>query len=482
MDQQQHQQRPVVAQHAQDAESGAGEDSEKDAGNAIHAAAGVYGVRNEAAKAPRPWQQRRRVLSLAPTAELARRAAHAKIPGLVCAASFRSVVHFALALAVAGCSRDPASAGSRAAPALAPPRPVQLAPVAKGTLPRTVSVNGTLAADEQAVVGFKVAGRLGSLRVDLGARVRKGDELARLDPTDYDLRVKQAEAALQQARARAGVPLEGDDDRFDAEQTALVRQAAAVLEEARTRLERQRSMWTQKLIGDAELEPVVMAFKVAETRHQDAREEVRTRQAVLIQRRSELASARQQLTDTVLLAPFDGAVRTRHTSAGEFLAVGAPVVTLVRMHPLRLRLPVPEREAAGVREGQDVSLEVEGLAGTFQGRIVRLSPVVEEGNRTLLVEAEVPNETGALRPGGFARARVVTAPDDVLLVPTSAVVSFAGIEKVLLVKDGKALERRIQTGRSAGDQTEVVEGLGGSEQVILAPGNLVTGQPVAIKP
>jgi RND family efflux transporter MFP subunit len=387
----------------------------------------------------------------------------------------------ACATLLVACSRDASRSTSRAAPGDAlPARPVRLVPVVEGTLLRTVGVNGTLAADEQAVVGFKVPGRLGSIRVDLGFRVRKGDELARLDPTDYDLRAKQAEAALHQARARSGLSLEGDDDRFDPEQTALVRAAIAVLEEARMRLDRQKSMWEQKLIGDAELEPVVMAFKVAETRHQDAREEVRTRQAVVVQRRSELASARQQLTDTVLLAPFDGAVRTRHASFGEYLTVGAPVVTLVRMHPLRLRLPVPELESAGVHEGQDVSLGVEGVPGTFHGRIVRLSPVVEEGNRTLLVEAEVPNDTGILRPGAFARASIVTAPDTVLLVPATAVVSFAGIDKLLQVKEGRVVERRVQTGRTAGEQVEVVEGVAAGDQVIAVPGNLVTGQPVTV--
>ena len=77
---------------------------------------------------------------------------------------------------------------------------------AVGQLPRTVTVTGTLAADEEVVAGFKVAGRVSEIAVDLGSLVRKGQVLARLDPTDFRLRVEQAEAALRQVRAGLGLP------------------------------------------------------------------------------------------------------------------------------------------------------------------------------------------------------------------------------------------------------------------------------------
>jgi RND family efflux transporter MFP subunit len=365
----------------------------------------------------------------------------------------------------------------------APPRQVRVVAAAQESVPRTVVATGTLAAEDQVVLGAKVAGRLAELAVDLGTRVRKGAVVARIDPGDYRLRVEQAEAALQQARARLGLRPDGKDDRVDPEQTALVRQARAVLDEAKLTRERSERLAQQELIARSQLDAAVAALKVAEGRYQDAIEEVRNRQAVLAQRRSELELARQQLADTGLVSPIDGAVSQRQASVGEYLAPGAPVATLVRLHPLRLRLAIPEREAANVRIGQPVKLTVEGDATEHGGRVARLSPAIQEQNRTLTIEAEIPNEKGLLRPGSFARASIVTqAAQAVVTVPASALISFAGIDKIISVKDGKSVERRVQTGRREHGRVEIVSGLTAGEPVVAEPGNLTGGQAVAVIP
>src|SRR5439155_13699379 len=118
-------------------------------------------------------------------------------------------------------------------PAGPPPREVKIAPAAERTVARTVSATGTLAADDQVVLGTKVAGRLAEITVDLGSRVRRGQMVGKLDQSDFKLRVEQSEAALQQARVRLGLPPTGSDERVDPEKTAIVRQARAMLEDAR---------------------------------------------------------------------------------------------------------------------------------------------------------------------------------------------------------------------------------------------------------
>jgi RND family efflux transporter MFP subunit len=269
----------------------------------------------------------------------------------------------------------------------------------------------------------------------------------------------------------------------DAEQTALVRQARAVLDEARLNRERMARLAEQQLVARAQLDTAVAGEQVAEGRYQDALEEVSNRQAVLAQRRSELELARQSLADTVLTAPIDGMIRERRAAVGEYLAAGAPVATLVRVHPLRLVLAVPERSAIGIRIGQEVRVGVDGDPTTYRGRVARLSPSIQEQSRTLAVEAEVPNERGTLRPGAFARADIVVAADQpTVFVPASAIVVFAGIEKVLTVQDGQAVERRVQTGRRETDRVEIVSGLTAGEAVVVEPGNLVGGQRVTVQP
>jgi len=360
-------------------------------------------------------------------------------------------------------------------------RQVRVVAAAQTEAARVVSASGTLAADDQFVLGTKVVGRLGEIHVDLGSRVKKGQAIARIDPSDYRLRVEQADAALQQSRVRLGLPAAGNNDKVDIEQTSLVRQAAAVFKEARLSHDRMVELWERKLIARAELDTAVSQLAVAEGRYQDAIEEVRNRQAVLVQRRSELEIAGQQLADTAIVSPIDGAVSERQAAVGQYLPAGAPVVTLVRTHPLRLRLAVPEREARLVRVGQTVDLTVEGDPSKYQGRVARLSPAIAESNRTLMIEAEVPNGQGALRPGSFAKADIVIESGQrIVTVPQDAIVNFAGIEKVLTVANLTAVEKRVRTGRRIDDRVEIVEGLAVGDEVVVRPGNLVGGEPVQV--
>jgi membrane fusion protein, multidrug efflux system len=384
-----------------------------------------------------------------------------------------------LCLSAAGCTGG--RADSR--PSADAPRRVQVVKAEKRLIPRTVVAVGTLAAEERAELGFKVPGRLARWDVDLGSRVTAGAVLAQLDARDYELRRDRARAALEQARARLGLPVGGDDDGLDPEGVGVVRQAKARLDQAKVTLERSRELRDQGILAQAEYDTSQAAFRVAESLYNDSLEEVNNRRGILAERRSDLALVEQQLTDSRLVAPFSGAVQQRRANLGEYLAAGAPVLTLVKLTPLRLRLDVPEREALNVREGQAVAVRTEGATDAWPGRIVRLSPAIEEANRSLIVEAEVDNSKGLLRPGSFARAEIQTeSGGDSVVVPATALVLFAGIEKVVTVREGKALERPVTTGRHAGDAVEILSGLEQGESVVVKPGNLTTGAAVEVAP
>ena len=360
------------------------------------------------------------------------------------------------------------------------PRQVKTAVVAETPFGETVTANGTLAAFDQTTASVKVPGRLRAISVDLGSVVARGQVIAQLEPEDYKLRVQQSEAALAQARARLGLTPDGTDDKVDPEQTATVRQARAVLDEARFSRERAAKLVEQGVVAKADFDAADSTFKVAQGRYQDAYEEVRNRQGILAQRRSEVALARQQLKDTAVYAPLDGIVQEKRASVGEYLAAGAPVVNIVRMDPLRLRAEVPERDAHNIHLGQNVRVTVEGDANAYIGQIMRLSPVIAEQNRMLMVEADVRNN-GKLRPGSFAHAEIVTNDAKMAVtVPNNAIVTFAGIEKVIVVQNGKALEKPITTGRRSTDFTEIVAGVNAGEHVIVDPGNLQSGQDVQV--
>ncbi len=362
----------------------------------------------------------------------------------------------------------------------AAPRAVRVARAEVRGMERAVAVTGTLAAQEQSTLGAKVSGRLQRLLVDVGSVVREGDLVAQIEARDYELELQQAAAALAQARAGLGLPLDGKDDRVELEGITAVKQAKAVFDEAAKNRDRVAKLSQAGIASQSELDTVEATYTVALTKFDTAREDSRTRIAVLAGRRAAYETAQQQLTDTAVRAPYDGAVQSRPASVGEYLAVGTPIVRLVKTDPLRLRLEVPERQAMLVRTGQLVRLTVEGNTNIFTGRIARLSPALSELDRMLLVEADVPS-CGVLRPGLFARAEVIVNDrEEGVSVPANSLVTFAGIEKIVTIKDGKALEKTVTTGRRGSDWMEVVSGLAAGDTIVLDPGGLRTGQPVSV--
>lgn len=382
-----------------------------------------------------------------------------------------------------GCGKDagatPAEKATEA-PKSRAPKQVELVRAELRDMERTLVVTGSLAAEDQVTVSTKVAGTVASVAVDLGSAVTRGQAIAQLQTTDFQLRVEQAASALSQARALLGLSPDGEEVDVSVEQTSSVKQAQASLDQAKLSLERARSLVEQRLIARAEFDSANTDFVRAQAALDNAREEVRNRLAVMRQRRSELLLARQQLTDTTLRSPLDGIVQAKQTSLGEYLSVGSPVATIVRVNPLRLKVEVPERDASSVRVGQAVRVNVDGQSEHFMGQVARLSPTLSEQSRTLMVEAEIQNP-GQLLPGSFVKAEIlVGAGARVLTVPSAAVVTFAGIEKVITVEAGKAVEKTIVTGRRTTELTEIVSGLTPEDTVVAKPGNLQHGQPVIV--
>lgn len=388
-----------------------------------------------------------------------------------------------ICLFIAGCSPEENAGGKQKPEAkfTGPPKAVRVAVVGRVPMERLVIANGSLAALEQSTLSVKTPGRVQSTPLDLGSRVRRGEVVAQIERQDYELKLRQAEALLGQARARLGLTLEGGPDAVELEKTSTVKQARAVFDEAAKNRERIEKLSEKGISSQSDLETARANYEVAANKYQAALEEVRDRIAQLAQRRAEVDIARQQLSDTAITAPFDGMVQERKANIGEYLNVGAAVATLVRTDPLRLRVEVPEREAPGIRAGLKVRLSLEGDTNQYAGEITRLSPAISDQSRMLMVEADVKNN-GSLRPGSFARAEIIVEEHQpTMAVPRDALLTFAGIEKVFLVKEGKAVEKTVNSGRRTGEFVEIARELKMGDVVVLNPGNLQSGQPVTVE-
>ena len=357
---------------------------------------------------------------------------------------------------------------------------VRVAQVQKLRAEETVAATGSLVALDRAVLSAKVPGRVAAIVVDMGEVVKEGDLLAQIEKRDYELRLLQAEAALAQARALLGLVLTGEEDKAEPEKTSIVKEARARLNEAEKNRNRSVALREEGVIPDADVETAEAAHQVALSRYDEATHEAKNRIATLKERQAQLAMAEQQLKDTEIRAPFPGIVERRQTSPGEYLSIGTPVVTVVRVDPIRARLEVVEIDAPQVRLGQTVHVRVEGIEEPLKVKISRTSPVIAAGNRMMLVEADVPNPKFILRPGYFLEADIVVDENPTLFVPKRAVSSFAGIQKIFLVQEGKAVEKEVKLGREKGDLVEVFGPVEAGAMVVLEPGTLRNGQPLEL--
>jgi len=350
-------------------------------------------------------------------------------------------------------------------------------------IPDVITASGELLAEEQATIGVKAPGRVVKLYVDLGSLVEANEVLAEIDPTDYEFRVRQSDALVNQTRAKLGIADKTSDD-VVIEDTAIVREAEAVVKEARFVFDTTAKLQKEGVLSRIEFEKAQVRRQGAEAAFQAAKEQVMQLRAELSERRAQLALARQNLADCKVRAAFPGAVTRRHASLGEYLNVNAPVVTMVRQHPVRVRAEIPERLASKIRVGQPITVSIQGGSTGPTGRVVRLSPAIDAQSRSLVLEGEIPNQKGTLRPGSFAEVSItIDAHATGIAIPRDAVVSFAGTDRVYLASRNRLDDRIVKLGRPlANESVEIVSGLEPGLDVFLKPDAKMTkGQKVVIR-
>src|SRR5581483_6653779 len=359
--------------------------------------------------------------------------------------------------------------GSATTAEAAKPQPVEVTTAAaiSREMPRGIEVVGSLAADEEVVVSSQIAGEIAKLNVDFGSYVQQGQVIAQIDNRDAQLRLEQAEATLKQTLARLGMK---DGEKFDPDRASDVRVAKTQVDWTKMDLDRSTALIEKGDISRSAYDLAATNYNAARARYQAAVDAVNQQLAVVEQQRAAINLARKSLTDTVVRSPISGAVKEKHVARGAYVAVGNKIVTLVRVNPLRLRADIPEASAAAVRVGQTMTLKTEALPDrTFTGRIVRIGPSLDEKTRALTVEAEVANPNNLLRPGMFARSELITERHGTgVMVPQSAVVRIAGLTKVFVIENGKAVERLVKTGVNDGSLIEITEGVKEGEKVAIS--------------
>jgi multidrug efflux pump subunit AcrA (membrane-fusion protein) len=394
------------------------------------------------------------------------------------------ILLLALAVAaafVASCRGSKANVRKEESNANAQPAAVEgvtTAAAIKRELPRFFEATGSLAGDQQTDVAPQTSGKVVAIGVDIGSYVKRGQMLIQLDESELKLRVDQAAAQVEQAKAAVRQAEEKiglrSGQAFDPNKVAEVAAAKVALDLAEKNLKRaekliesgdvSRSFYDDQRARRDQLKEQY-EVQVAQARQNYAGVDVSRTNVANAQ--AALALARKSLSYAIIPAPIDGFVSERTADLGEYVSPQQKVVTIVRTNPLRIRIDIPEQAIPEVKVGQSVSITTSAWPDkNFAGRIARIAPNVSAQSRTLTVEAEIENNGNALKPGQFATVRILQErAEPAVLVPSRAVVSEAGINRVYVIKDGHAEQRLVQTGQTDGDLIEIRSGIAADELV-----------------
>ena len=383
-----------------------------------------------------------------------------------------------VAVAGSACSR-PETAQARGRDDAAAKR-VKTELVREEPVHRAVEVVGTLAAEDEVTVSSQAEGVVSRIAADLGDRVTAGQVLVELDREKLQYNLDQQKASLARALARYGASEPGRLPPI--EQTPDVQKAAAELQQSKQAYERADELQKRQLIPKQQLDDAEAMLRAKQASYDAAIHNARNLQADIDASNASMKLADRQLRDCIIRAPFDGYVQRRLVSLGELVKTQMPVMSVVRVDPLKATAEIPERLAPWIKVNQPVQLHVDAYPEkTIEGTISRISPAVNTQTRAFPFEARVPNHDALLKPGTFARVHIETARiDQVITLPAGALQYRYGVNRVFVVEGDRLAARELKVGERLGDRVEVVSGIKPGDRVALTDvDKLVDGLKVA---
>jgi membrane fusion protein (multidrug efflux system) len=330
-------------------------------------------------------------------------------------------------VATAGAPGAAAGAPAGAVPGVA----VEAAKVAAAPMPQVITAVGSLRSDESVTLRPEVAGRVSAIQFKEGQPIAKGTTMVRLDPAINEAEYEQAKANLWLAK---------------------------------TKHERAIDLQKQGFISSQAKDEAENNLRLAE---------------------AAISLAEARLAKTVIKAPFSGVAGLRSVSLGDYVKEGQDLVNLESIDLLKVDFRVPEVYLKQVGVGQTLEIGLDALPGrTYEGKVFAINPLVDAGGRAIVIRAQVRNADTALRPGMFARVRLITNGErDTLVVPEQALVPLGEDQYVFKIADGKVTRAKVETGQRRDARVEITKGLAQGDVVVTAGQlKLRDGMAVTIAP
>ncbi|WP_419662007.1 efflux transporter, RND family, MFP subunit, related to HlyD [Desulfosarcina variabilis str. Montpellier] len=311
------------------------------------------------------------------------------------------------------------------------PRAVRTQTVVARDLPLVVKAVGRLLPNREVVVSAEVPGIVKHYDVDVGASVDQGALLAKIDPADYALALKEAEANLLAAQIK--LPVE------------------------KRSFERARRLLPEKVITPE-------LYDQAEASYQSA-------EALVVQLESIVAQARRRVKKTDIIAPFTAYVARRFVEKGQHIATGDPVIQLADLSAMRVKIHINELDYVHVDKNDPVTVTVEAFPGrSLTGRVDKIGVQADSRTNTFDVEILVDNPDFLLKAGLTARVTIQTdAITGALMIPQDTVLFREDRKEVFIVDDRQEAQARVvKLGRMDGSEVRVLEGLMPGQQLVVS--------------
>ena len=292
-----------------------------------------------------------------------------------------------------------------------------------------INISGSLIPNEEVNLSFETSGKITEICFTEGTEVRKGTVLARINDAPLQAQLKKLEAQLKL-----------NEDRLYRQQTLFEREA------------------------------------VSQETYQQA-------EASLSTLRAEIEEVNAKLAQTELKAPFDGIIGLRQVSVGAYASPNTSVATLTNTSKLKIEFSVPDRYAGVLKPGADLTFTVEDDPREYKAKVYATNSIVDIDTRTFMVRAIYDNSSRRLVPGRYVSVSLVTRTyPDAISVPSEAIVTEMGIDKVFLYKSGKAIPVEVTKGLRTDAEVQIVRGLSVGDTVISSGTmQLRTGMAVELK-
>lgn len=338
-----------------------------------------------------------------------------------------------------------------------PPVAVSLAAAKRGPIDELYRASGTVRGHHTATLTSKTMGYLKSVDVKAGDEIVAGQVLATLEASELEAGVRRAQAHVAETvttRAEADSALEG------------AKSSASVASTTRARNE---TLLAAGAVAKSDYDDIDGRSKSAAADERVATARVRSSDARIAAAQAELAEAQALLGYARITAPFAGRVIERRVDPGNLASPGTTLLIVEEKGGLHVEASIEASRARAVKVGDAATLEVDAMPAPLTGKVSEVVPTVDVLSRAFVIKIELPLAVTDVQPGTFARAVLRVGQVTRLTVPRSSITTSGALDRVYVVREGRARLRMVTLGEAQGDLVEIRSGLSDGERVIVAP-------------